>query len=405
MKNNRPLLLVLAVILLLALSAFTVDQAAQNLNLGLDLRGGVYILYQAEEIGDAAGGDKIDRAVTIIRNRIDALGVANPVIQREGTDRIRIDLPGIEDQRAAREVIGRTAMLSFAGPDGETILTGAELRNAGVTMDQFNRPAVSLDFNEEGRAKFAAATEKFIGQIIYIYLDEEVISAPMVESIITDGNAIITGAGTMDEAANLALMLRSGALPVRLVELETRGVGPQLGQDSMTRSVRAGIAGLSLVLLFMLIYYRGFGVVANVSLIVYLALVLGLLTAINATLTLFGIAGLILSVGMAIDANVIIFERVKEELRSGRTMRTSIEAGFQRAFRSILDSNVTTLIAAAVLFSFATGQVRGFAITLSIGILVSMATSILLTRFLLRQAARASLFRAPENAGLRGVSK
>jgi len=404
-KNNRPLMLVLTVILLLVASVFTVDQAVKNLNLGLDLRGGVYILYQAEETGDAVSGDKIDRAMTIIRNRIDALGVANPVIQREGTDRIRIDLPGIEDQRAAREVIGRTAMLSFVGPDGETILTGADLRNAGVTMDQFNRPAVSLNFNPEGSAKFAAATEKFIGQIIYIHLDEEVISAPTVESVITDGNAIITGAGTMDEAANLALMLRSGALPVRLVELETRGVGPQLGQDSMNRSVRAGIAGLVLVLLFMLVYYRGFGLVANVSLIVYLALVLGLLTAINATLTLFGIAGLILSVGMAVDANVIIFERIKEELRAGRTMRTSIEAGFQRAFRSILDSNVTTLIAAAVLFSFATGQVRGFAITLSIGIMVSMATAILLTRFLLRQAVRTNLFRVSENAGLRGVSK
>lgn len=398
-------MLVLTVILLLVASVFTVDQAVKNLNLGLDLRGGVYILYQAEETGDAVSGDKIDRAMTIIRNRIDALGVANPVIQREGTDRIRIDLPGIEDQRAAREVIGRTAMLSFVGPDGETILTGADLRNAGVTMDQFNRPAVSLNFNPEGSAKFAAATEKFIGQIIYIHLDEEVISAPTVESVITDGNAIITGAGTMDEAANLALMLRSGALPVRLVELETRGVGPQLGQDSMNRSVRAGIAGLVLVLLFMLVYYRGFGLVANVSLIVYLALVLGLLTAINATLTLFGIAGLILSVGMAVDANVIIFERIKEELRAGRTMRTSIEAGFQRAFRSILDSNVTTLIAAAVLFSFATGQVRGFAITLSIGIMVSMATAILLTRFLLRQAVRTNLFRVSENAGLRGVSK
>jgi len=405
MKNNRPLLLVLVVILLLALSAFTVDHAVKNLNLGLDLRGGVYILYQAEETGEAVGGDKIERAITIIRNRIDALGVANPVIQREGADRIRIDLPGIEDQRAAREVIGRTAMLSFVGPGGEPILTGADLRSAGVTMDQFNRPAVSLNFNPEGSAKFAAATEQFIGQTIYIHLDEEVISAPTVESIITDGNAIITGAGTMDEAANLALMLRSGALPVRLVELETRGVGPQLGQDSMNRSVRAGIAGLLLVLLFMLIYYRGFGIVANVSLIVYLALVLGLLTAINATLTLFGIAGLILSVGMAVDANVIIFERIKEELKSGRTMRTSIEAGFQRAFRSILDSNVTTLIAAAVLFSFATGQVRGFAITLSIGILVSMVTAILLTRYLMRQAARANLFRVPENAGLKGVSK
>lgn len=403
MKSNRLLIFVLTAVLLLGVSVLAVDQAVKNLNLGLDLRGGVYVLYQAVETeDDVRGGDKIDRAITIIRNRIDGLGVAEPVIQREGDDRIRIELPGIEDQARAREVMGTTAMLTFVGPDGEIILSGGDLKDAGITLDERNRPAVSLEFNAEGRDKFAQATETFLGQVIAIYLDDDAISAPTVQSIITDGNAIITGVGTMDDAASLALMLRSGALPVQLVEMETRNVGPQLGQDSLTRSVRAGVAGLALVLLFMLVYYRAFGIVANVSLIVYMAIVLGMLTAINATLTLFGIAGLILSVGMAVDANVIIFERIKEELKNGRTMRTSIEAGFERAFRAILDANVTTLIVAAVLFRFATAQVRGFAVTLSIGILASMFTAIILTRFLMRQAARADVLKAPENTGVRG---
>ena len=404
MKSNRLLVLVVVVALLLAGSGLAVNHAVNNMNLGLDLRGGVYVLYQAVETDDtgANGTDRIDRAITIIRNRIDGLGVAEPVIQREGDDRIRIELAGIEDQRAAREVIGRTAMLTFMGPSGETILTGGDLRNAGVTYDERNRPAVSLEFNAEGTRKFAEATEQFLGQIIAIQLDDEVISAPNVQSIIADGNAIITGSMDLEEASNLALMLRSGALPVELVELETRAVGPTLGRDSLDRSVKAGLAGLALILLFMIAYYRLFGVVASVSLITYLALLFALLSAINATLTLFGIAGLILSVGMAVDANVIIFERIKEELQTGRTMRTSIEAGFDRAFSAILDANVTTLIAAAVLFQFATGPVRGFAVTLSIGILASMITAIFLTRYLLRQANRAEVLKAPENAGIRG---
>jgi protein-export SecD/SecF family membrane protein len=403
MKSNRLLIFILVAVLLLAASAVAVNQAVKSLKLGLDLRGGVYVLYQAvDNTGDTQTDDKIDRAITIIDNRINALGVVEPVIQREGEDRIRVELPGIEEQRKAREVIGKTAMLTFIGPDGETILTGSDLKDATVAMDELNRPAVSLEFSADGTKSFASATEKFLGQIISIHLDEEVVSAPQVQAIISDGQAMISGIGTMEDAQNLALVLRSGALPVELVELETRTVGPVLGQDSLNRSVRAGVAGLILVLLFMLAYYRMFGLMANVALIVYIALLAGMLASINATLTLFGIAGLILSVGMAVDANVIIFERIKEELQTGRTMRTAIEAGFDRAFRAILDANVTTLIAAAVLFRFATGQVRGFAVTLSIGILASMFTAVVLTRFLLRQAARAEIIKAPENAGIRG---
>jgi len=328
--------------------------------------------------------------------------VTEPVIQREGNDRVRIELPGIENQQNAKEVIGKTAMLEFIGPDGEIILTGGDLKDAYTTFDGRNRPAVGLEFNAEGTAAFADATQKYLGQIIAINLDGNIISAPVVESVITEGRAIIQGSMTLEDAGNLALMLRSGALPVALEELETRTIDPQLGKDSLLRSVRAGIAGLVLVLLFMVVYYRFFGVIADVALIVYIGLVFGLLTALNATLTLPGIAGLILSVGMAVDANVIIFERIREELKTGRTMRTSIEAGFERAFRAILDANVTTLIAAAVLFYFGQGPVRGFAVTLSIGIIVSMFTAIILTRYLLRQAVRAEFLKAPENTAARG---
>jgi SecD/SecF fusion protein len=400
MKNNRLLSLVLVVLLLLAASAFTVDQARRNMNLGLDLQGGIYVLYQAEDVGGGSDADKVDRAITIIRNRIDSLGVVEPVIQREGNDRIRIELPGVEDQRKAREVIGQTAMLRFLAPDQSVILTGDDLRDAQASYDSRNQVVVSLEFSAEGTRKFAEATEKYIGQIIAIDLDGEVISAPVVRSIISEGRAQIEGSMTFEEAGNLALMLRSGALPVQLVELETRSIEPELGRDSLMRSVRAGIAGLLLVALFMVIYYRALGAVSVVALAAYLALLFGMLVGMNATMTLFGIAGFILSVGMAVDANVIIFERIREELSNGRTMRTSIEAGFERAFRAILDANVTTLIAAAVLFQFAQGPVRGFAVTLSVGILASMITAILLTRFLLRQAVRADVLKTPAHTGI-----
>ena len=404
MKGNRTISLILVILLLLVASGLVVNHAKNTMNLGLDLRGGVYVLYQAVETeDDAQSGDKIDRAITIINNRINALGVVEPDIQREGVDRIRVELPGVEDQRKAREVMGTTAMLTFVGPDDEVIMTGGDLKSANVVFDsRTNKPVVSLEFSPEGTSKFAAATEKFIGQMIVINLDEQVVSSPVVKSIITDGRAQIEGSMGIEEAQNLALVLRSGALPVKLIELETRTLGPKLGQDSLDRSVRAGVAGLVLVLLFMFAYYRSFGLVSNVALVVYMALVLAMLTAINATMTLFGIAGLILSIGMAVDANVIIFERIKEELKNGRAMRTAIEAGFEQGFRAILDSNVTTLIAAAVLFNFTSGPVRGFAVTLSIGILASMLTAVVLTRYLLRQFNRAGLFKTPENAGIRG---
>lgn len=396
MKTNKSFRLFLLFFLLLVFSAAVFWQAVRAVNLGLDLRGGVYVMLKAEDVAGAGGGDAIERAITVIRNRIDALGLTEPVIQREGADRIRIELAGVADQQAAREVIGRTAMLTFVGPDGEVLLTGGDLRDAYSTFDGQNQPAVGLEFTPEGTAKFAAATEKFIGQVISIHLDEELVSAPVVQSVITEGRAIIQGNMTTEETRNIALMLRSGALPVKLTELETRAVGPMLGADSLSRSLRAGVAGLLLVVLFMLAYYRIFGFIANVALVLYVTMVVSVLAALNAVMTLPGITGIILSVGMAVDANVVIFERIKEELRGGRAVRNAVESGFERAFRAILDSNVTTLFAAAVLFGLSTGPIRGFATTLSIGVLVSMFTAVVLTRFLLRQSVRAGILAGVE---------
>ena len=398
MKNNRRLILSLIVLLLLAFSGAILHQAVRNINLGLDLRGGVYVLLQAVDTEVGSGDDTLERAITVIRNRIDSLGITEPLIQREGDDRIRIELAGIDDQKNAKEVIGRTAMLRFVGPDGVDILSGSDLKDARAIYDERNRPVVALEFSPEGTKLFADATEKYIGQVIAIYLDDEPVSTPVVKTAIHDGNAIIEGNMSVEEASNVALMLRSGALPVDLIELETRTVGPSLGADSLERSVRAGIGGFVLVLLFMAVYYRLFGIIADISLVTYIALVFAILAALNATLTLPGIAGLILSIGMAVDANVIIFERIKEELKTGRTMRTSVNAGFDRAFRAILDANVTTLIAAVVLFHFGSGPIRGFAVTLSIGILVSMFSALVLTRFLMLRAVTAEVIRTPESA-------
>ncbi len=407
-RTRKSLVLLILTVIVFVLAAgygyselFRPDAAA--LKLGLDLKGGVYVLLEARETVEGLDQqDALQRAITIIRRRVDEFGVAEPEIRQEGENRILIELPGIDDQARAMEIIGRTALLTFVSPEGDILLTGTDLADAFVSRDDMGQPAVSLEFNPEGTQKFAAATEKYLRQIIGIFLDGELVSAPIVNSVITGGNAQISGDFTFEEAADLALTLRSGALPVELVELETRSVGPTLGRDSLERGAMAGILGLGLVLLFMLLYYRFLGLVANFTLALYLVIVLGVLSGFGATLTLPGVAGIILSIGMAVDANVIIFERIKEELRSGRTVRTGVESGFQRAFRTILDANITTLIAAAVLFSYGTGPIKGFALTLSIGILTSMFTAIVLTRFLLRLVLRANLVKNPWYMGVKG---
>ncbi|MBA7475095.1 Protein translocase subunit SecD [subsurface metagenome] len=391
------------------------------LKLGLDLRGGMHLVLEVDLNRLPQGtspGDAMERALEVIRNRVDQFGVAEPLIARQGDRWLVVELPGVKDPERAIELIGKTALLEFklvndgvriseildsegkVDPSkippgyevlpgkGETLflvkeepeITGAALTNAKVEIGgQYNMPYVAIDFNKDGAKKFARITEVNIERNLAIVLDGRVQSAPVIKSKIPDGHAIIEGNFTMEEAKNLAIVLRAGALPAPVNIIENRTVGPSLGRDSVRAGVVATGIGLICVMLFMVIYYKLSGLITNLALILNLIILLGMMAYFRATLTLPGIAGIILIIGMSVDANVLIFERIREELRAGKTVRVAIDSGYQKAFRTILDSNLTTLIAAAFLFQFGTGPVKGFAVTLSLGILISMFTALVVT--------------------------
>jgi preprotein translocase subunit SecD len=364
----------------------------------------------------------VDQALETIRNRIDQFGVAEPDIRRQGQRRILIQLPGIRDSDRAKDLIGRTALLEFKLVDDtqdvnaavkgnvppgrqvlyrvetdaqtgnvskvpfllkkRTLLTGANLTNARVDFDQFNIPFVSINFDKKGARDFERITGENVNERLAIVLDDTVASAPVIQEKIAGGQARITGNFTLEEAKDLAIVLRAGALPAPVNILEERTVGPSLGADSIRKGLISMLIGGILVILFMIAYYKGAGVIADLALILNIVLIAAGLAAASATLTLPGIAGIILTIGMAVDANVIIFERIREELALGRTPRAAIDAGFDRATLTILDANVTTLIAAVVLFQFGTGPVKGFAVTLSLGVIASMFTALVLSRLI-----------------------
>ncbi|TDA64549.1 MAG: protein translocase subunit SecD [Clostridia bacterium] len=386
------------------------------LNYGLDLRGGVHVVLQAKPAtGQAISDEDMSHLQAVMRQRVDQLGVSEPVLQREGKDRLIVELAGVKDPDQAVELIGKTAMLEFRTIDGKVVLTGRDLVDAKPSRDTVkNEPIVNLEFNTEGARKFGQITSQLVQQYpevngqrdprrnIAIYLDNELLTAPYVKDSITDGRAQIEGGfATFDEAAGIAALLRGGALPVNVEIMEKRTVGPSLGQDSLQKSAVAVMVGLIAIGLFMILYYRLLGVIADLSLVVYALILLAALAGLHATLTLPGIAGLVLSVGMAVDANIIIYERIRDELRHGKSFRAAVESGFRRAFWTIFDSNLTTLIAGAVLYYLGTGPIRGFAVTLSLGIVVSMFTAIVLTRWLVRLVVGVDVLRS---AALLGVS-
>ncbi|MDD4569990.1 MAG: protein translocase subunit SecD [Tepidanaerobacteraceae bacterium] len=375
------------------IAGYKVIPIKKAIKLGLDLRGGVSVLLEATpKAGEQITGEKMTGAENVIRGRIDQLGVTEPVIVRQGDTRILVELPGVKDSQRALEIIGQTASLQFIGPDGEVILTGDNVRDAKAVYGNQNEPMVSLKLDSNGAKKFAEATAKYLDQPIAIMLDEQVISAPFVENVITGGEAVITHIQSIEKAAELATLIRAGALPVDLEQRQVMSVGPTLGADSLNKSLKAGLVGVVLVLIFMLINYKLSGLVADFSLLVYIMLVLIIFSSIGATLTLPGIAGFILSIGMAVDANVLIFERFREELRNGKTLRAAADAGFHRAITTIVDSNITTVIAALVLLYFGTGPIKGFAVTLIIGIAVSMFTAVTVTRLILINLINTRLF-------------
>ena len=372
------------VILVIGLALYFVFPLDKNINLGLDLQGGSHIVLECVDSPNApVDSDAVNRVIEIISNRINPEGVKEPVIQRQGERRILVQLPGMDDPQEAEGLIGKTALLEFKDQSSETLLTGAYLKTAKTSFDRFGRPNVILEFDEEGAKLFEQATTKNVGKILAITLDGQEISTPVVQEPIPSGEASIVGQFSVEEAQRLALLLRSGALPVEVKILENRSIGPTLGKDSINRSLKAGLVGLSLILIFMVVIYKMFGLVADLALLICMLLMMGGLAILNATLTLPGIAGIILTIGMAVDANILIFERIKEELQMEKTFRASIEAGFSKAFVAIFDANVTTLIAAIALLYFGSGPIRGFAVTLSIGIAVSMFTALVVTKLVL----------------------
>ncbi|HHX23286.1 MAG TPA: protein translocase subunit SecD [Thermoanaerobacterales bacterium] len=366
------------------IAGYKVIPIKKAINLGLDLQGGVSVLLEAKpKAGEQITDEKMNGAESVIRGRVDQLGVTEPIIARQGDSRILVELPGIQDSHRALEVIGKTASLQFISPDNEVILTGENVIDAKAVYGEQNEPMVSLKLDSSGSKKFEEATRKYLEQPIIIMLDEQVISAPQVQNVITGGEAVITNMYSIEQAAELAGLIRAGALPVDLEQRQIMTIGPTLGADSLSKSLNAGVIGIAAVLVFMLLYYRLPGLVADIALIIYIMLVLLIFASIGATLTLPGIAGFILSIGMAVDANVLIFERFKEELRMGKSLRAAADSGFHRALTTILDSNITTIIAAIVLLYFGTGPIKGFAVTLIIGIVTSMFTAITVTRVIL----------------------
>src|SRR5437588_13827 len=384
------------------------------------------------EVSDAGGGlirltvpqaaitdrirQTIEQSIQIVERRVNELGTVEPLIQRQGTDRILVQVPGLQDPTQLKNILGKTAKMEFrmvdstvppdqaqAGrvppdsevlmsstspkiPDGikkQVLVSGGDLTDAQPGFDQRSgEPIVSFRFNSAGSRKFAQATLENVGQPFAIVLDNEVISAPVIREPITGGSGQISGNFTVQSANDLAILLRAGALPAPLTIIEERTVGPGLGQDSIAKGKVSSYVGAAMVIIFMLVTYGLFGLFANVAVAINIAMIFGVLSMLNATLTLPGIAGIVLTVGIAVDSNVLIYERIREEVRGGRTPINAIDAGFSRALATILDSNITTFIAAAVLFYIGTGPVRGFAVTLGIGIITTVFTAFTLTRLI-----------------------
>jgi preprotein translocase subunit SecD len=358
----------------------------------------------------------VEQSIQIIERRVNELGTVEPLIQRQGVDRILVQVPGLQDPTRLKELLGKTAKLDFrmvdvsvpaeqalqgrVPPDSEILystttpktpylvekrilVSGSDLTDAQPGFDQrTNEPIVSFRFNTSGARKFAQVTQENVGRPFAIILDNQVISAPVIREPILGGSGQISGSFTVESANDLAILLRAGALPAPLTIIEERTVGPGLGQDSIAKGKLSSYVGAAMVIAFMLVTYGLFGLFANIAVAINVAMIFGILSLLNATLTLPGIAGIVLTVGIAVDSNVLIYERIREEVRGGRTPINAIDAGFSRALATILDSNITTFIAAAVLFYIGTGPVRGFAVTLGIGIITTVFTAFTLTRLI-----------------------
>jgi protein-export membrane protein SecD len=411
------------IILVIGVCLYLIYPPEKKFKKGLDLQGGIHVVLEIEKEGveEKSISDLTDRALEIIRNRIDALGVTEPVIQKEGTDRIIVDLPGVKEPEKAIEIIGKTALLEFKlviddenllkqalngnVPEGfellylkekdergiyretqplllkkEPELTGKYIVDAYVGYDRTGFPDVNLVLDKEGAKIFEEVTGKNIGKRLAIVLDGVVKSAPMIRERIPEGKAVITGKFTIDEARELAIVLRSGALPAKMNIIYQEVIGPTLGKEYIQKGFKASFYGAIIVVIFMIFYYLYFGLLADFALALNILILLGIMAGIKGVFTLPGIAGIALTCGMAVDANILIFERIREELRSGKSPKASVDAGYHRAWAAIIDSNITTLITGLVLFLLGEGPIKGFGLTLSIGIIANLFTAVYVTK-------------------------
>lgn len=395
------------------------DPIKDKMKLGLDIKGGVYVVLEAKT--DDVGEDLkkiMEQTQAVIENRVNQMGLSEPVVTIEGDKRIRVELPGAEDANEAIEMIGKTAQLEFALADGTIVLNGSDIKNAGLTTDQEHGGyAISLEMTREGGAKFEEATrlavsgtivsayEGISNRAIIIFLDGDVVSSPVPSEVISGGNAIITN-GTMggfdiEYASNTAALIRGGALPVGLEEITSSVQTAKIGINALEKSVVAGFIGLLLIVILMFVFYQIMGFAANIALLLYVVLILWIMAIMGAVLTLPGIAGIILSLGMAVDANVVIFSRIREEIINGKTIRVATQLGFKRALSTIIDSQLTTLIAAVVLYQVGTSSVKGFALTLMIGIVVSIFTAVVVTQVLLHVICESKKFNQKKYFGVK----
>jgi len=410
MKKKKSTILFVITVFVIGILAYTGFQGisiggyrfkpfTETINRGLDLQGGISVLEEVQ--GDKPDAKTLDRAIELISMRVNKMGVSETLVAKEGNNRIRIEIPGVFDSKEVLDTVAKSGELKFVGPDKVTILTGKDVKDASAYAGENNKPTVGLEFNDSGKKKFADATQKFLGQPITIYMDNEMLTNPTVQAVISDGKAVITGSKDLAEATRQAQIIKSGALPVSLKAVSVKTVGATLGANALPLSIKAGAVAILFVFLFMLLYYRAPGMVADIALVLYIVLVLGAFSAINATLTLSGIAGFLLTIGMAVDANVLIFERTREELKTGKSIKSSVDAGFHRALPSILDSNITTIIAGLVLYTMGTGSVKGFALTLVIGVCISIFTALTCTKFLLKLVVEMGLLNKTSHFGVK----
>ncbi|TLS53566.1 protein translocase subunit SecD [Paenibacillus antri] len=403
MDKKRLTAFILIVLVTLGVVAGTSLPIAQSIKLGLDLKGGFEILYVASplEEGTEVTKDSLRETARSLEERVNKLGTTEPEITPEGADRIRVKIAGVTNESEVREILSKPAELTFRGPDGKKEMLGSDFVQGGasVQFDQAGQPYIQLQV--KNAEKFRQVTEKLLGQPLAIYLDETELSAPIVQSVIANGQASITGRYTFNEAKEIADVINLGALPLKLTEKYTQSVGATLGQQSLEQTLLAGVVGLIVILLFMVVVYRIPGLLASVSILAFTWLLLLAFRLMGVTLTLPGIAAFVLGIGMAVDANIITYERIKDEIRSGKKVSSALRAGSKNSFRTIMDANLTTIIAAAVILFLGSSSVKGFGVILIASIVASIITNVFFSRLLLSLLVRSRAVEHPKYFGVK----